>query len=204
MNNDGNHTEPSPSRRDRLKAERRQAIYEAALELFTEKGYDAVRVEEITETVDVSKGTFFNYFPTKEQVLVEYRHAIYDEMRTFSEGLDGDCGHALFRSHFRYLARLLKREGDRYSMLHFATDRHREVRDQDQGRFKRVLQTYARFTRVAVAAGELSAATDVMLFAELVRDLWIGNLHAWIHYGRTYSLEARILKKIEFLFRPVA
>jgi TetR/AcrR family transcriptional regulator, cholesterol catabolism regulator len=59
------------SRRERKKLETREALLDAALTLFREKGYDETTVEEITERADVAKGTFFNYFPTKEDLLGE-------------------------------------------------------------------------------------------------------------------------------------
>jgi AcrR family transcriptional regulator len=59
------------SRRERKKQETRQALLHAALSLFREKGYDATTVEEITEQADVAKGTFFNYFSSKEALLGE-------------------------------------------------------------------------------------------------------------------------------------
>lgn len=57
------------SRRERKKEETRRRIFEAAVELFRSKGFDATTVEEITEKADVGRGTFFNYFPRKESVL---------------------------------------------------------------------------------------------------------------------------------------
>lgn len=59
------------SRRERKKLETRQALLAAALTLFREKGYTATTVEEITERADVAKGTFFNYFPSKEELLCD-------------------------------------------------------------------------------------------------------------------------------------
>ncbi len=41
----------------------------AAMELFSRKGFAQTKVEDITEAADVGKGTFFNYFPSKEHVL---------------------------------------------------------------------------------------------------------------------------------------
>ncbi len=64
------------SRRERKKQETRQRLIETALRLFHEQGYDATTVEQIAEAADVAKGTFFNYFETKEAilpVLVEWR-----------------------------------------------------------------------------------------------------------------------------------
>lgn len=60
---------PRAGRRERRRAEIRERIFRAALELFAERGFLETTVEDITEAADVGKGTFFNYFPTKEHVL---------------------------------------------------------------------------------------------------------------------------------------
>lgn len=71
-----------PSRRERKKEETRRRIFEAAIELFRSKGFEATTVDEITEKADVGRGTFFNYFPKKESVLAylsEERLAVAEE-----------------------------------------------------------------------------------------------------------------------------
>jgi AcrR family transcriptional regulator len=63
-------TEPLRSgRREQAKLERRERIYEAALTLFREQGYESTTVDQITRHAGLAKGTFFNYFPTKDAVL---------------------------------------------------------------------------------------------------------------------------------------
>lgn len=56
-------------RRERKKEETKRRIFESALQLFNEKGFDATTIDDITQRADVAKGTFFNYFPRKESVL---------------------------------------------------------------------------------------------------------------------------------------
>src|SRR5256885_10000810 len=56
-------------RRERRKEETRTQIFQAAMKLFEKKGIFGTTVEEITEAADVGKGTFFNYFPSKEAIL---------------------------------------------------------------------------------------------------------------------------------------
>ena len=60
------------SRRVRRSAELRERLFRAALALFGKKGFAQTTVEDITEAADVGKGTFFNYFPTKEHILMAF------------------------------------------------------------------------------------------------------------------------------------
>jgi AcrR family transcriptional regulator len=56
-------------RRQRRAAETRVRLFRCALQLFSERGFPNVTVEDITEAADVGKGTFFNYFESKDHVL---------------------------------------------------------------------------------------------------------------------------------------
>jgi AcrR family transcriptional regulator len=56
-------------RRERRAAETRLRLFRCALQLFAQRGFPNVTVEDITEAADVGKGTFFNYFESKDHVL---------------------------------------------------------------------------------------------------------------------------------------
>jgi AcrR family transcriptional regulator len=58
-------------RRERKKAATRQALADAALELFLDRGFDKVGVREIAEAADVSTATLFKHFPTKESLVFD-------------------------------------------------------------------------------------------------------------------------------------
>ena len=57
--------------RDRKKHQVRQALVDAAIRLFDERGIDATSVDDIADAVGMSRATFFNHFPYKEAILVE-------------------------------------------------------------------------------------------------------------------------------------
>ncbi|MFF1449731.1 TetR/AcrR family transcriptional regulator [Streptomyces sp. NPDC058274] len=62
---------PTVGRRERKKAATRQAIADAALELFLEHGFERVSVRDIAEKADVSTTTLFAHFPSKEALVFD-------------------------------------------------------------------------------------------------------------------------------------
>jgi AcrR family transcriptional regulator len=76
--------DPGPGRRQRKKQRTRDALIEAAMELFAAKGYERTAVHEITEAVDVSERTFFRYFASKEDLALSF---VRDGATAFAEAL---------------------------------------------------------------------------------------------------------------------
>lgn len=58
-----------PTLRDRKRARTRQAIIDAATELFDRDGYAATTVANIAERAEIGTRTFFSYFTSKEELL---------------------------------------------------------------------------------------------------------------------------------------
>jgi AcrR family transcriptional regulator len=68
--------------RERKKRLMRQQLSDTATEMFVERGFDAVRVAEIAEACGVSEKTVFNYFPTKESLVLDRWDATMTALRT--------------------------------------------------------------------------------------------------------------------------
>ena len=60
---------PGASLRDRKRARTRQALVDAATDLFERNGYDGTTIADIAAAAEIGTRTFFSYFPTKEDVL---------------------------------------------------------------------------------------------------------------------------------------
>jgi AcrR family transcriptional regulator len=58
--------------RESIKQNKREHILKAAIELFTKKGFEMTNVESIARKAKIAKGTFYNFFDKKEDVLLYF------------------------------------------------------------------------------------------------------------------------------------
>ena len=54
-----------------VKIQKRKKIIDKAWELFIKNGYEETKVEDITRELEISKGSFYTYFATKDELLYE-------------------------------------------------------------------------------------------------------------------------------------
>jgi AcrR family transcriptional regulator len=90
-----------PGLRARKKERTHQAISEAAIALFLERGFDQVSVAEVAAAAEISKPTLFRYFPTKEALVL---HRIADHQgesaRVVRDRAPAESPLAALRRHF--------------------------------------------------------------------------------------------------------
>ncbi|MDG5807142.1 TetR family transcriptional regulator [Streptomyces ossamyceticus] len=95
--------------RERKKRRMYETVSEIAIELFLEKGFDAVPVAEIAAAAEISKPTLFRYFPAKEDLVL---HRIADHetesARVVAGRAEGESVVGALRAHF--LAGLARRD----------------------------------------------------------------------------------------------
>src|SRR5690348_3203049 len=63
--------QPPVGLRERKKAKTRAAIRRHALKLFREQGFANTTIDQIVDPLEISQSTFFRYFPTKEDVVLQ-------------------------------------------------------------------------------------------------------------------------------------
>lgn len=69
MSHDDASNDPTAARRARRAAERRAQILEGAVRVFREKGFQRATTRDIAEAAEVSEGTIYNYFKSKDDLL---------------------------------------------------------------------------------------------------------------------------------------
>jgi AcrR family transcriptional regulator len=80
----------------------RAAIAQAAADLFQERGFAAVTIEDVARAANVSRQTVFNYFPTKEQMLFDRQDEVTAALLALvHDHPDGASLVAAFRGHTR-------------------------------------------------------------------------------------------------------
>lgn len=80
------HEEPEDTGlRERKKRLMRRQLSDMATAMFLERGFDGVRVAEIAEACGVSEKTVFNYFPTKESLILDRWNGGRDRLRALAD-----------------------------------------------------------------------------------------------------------------------
>jgi AcrR family transcriptional regulator len=167
------------SRRERKKLETRQGLLEAALALFHEKGYEATTVEDITQETDVAKGTFFNYFPSKEALLNELAVWRVEQLRAALDVTQGAPASPV--SRIKLLMRLLHEQHGRDLQLArqaFATHLCSPSPPPQEVR-RRLFGFFTELVQEAQACGEIRADANPELVSDLLRLSYFRNMIAW-------------------------
>jgi AcrR family transcriptional regulator len=170
-----------PSRRERKKDETRRRIFDAAISLFRERGFDATTVDEITEKADVARGTFFNYFPRKEAVfayMAEAQTAALDEFVPALLNSDLTTRECLARS-MEFAAEYYA--SDRATArLVFAEWIKRDVCAPDEAEAKGRAFMHDLLER-GRTRGELRADVDDVRATALVKGVFLATLFQWLY-----------------------
>jgi len=94
------------SRQARRAARRKAEILEAAAKVFADKGFHRTTTKDIAEAADIAEGTIYNYFASKEDLLInliDWLADLENRRRSYEQGLDIDFRefiHALLMQRF--------------------------------------------------------------------------------------------------------
>ncbi|HXN71869.1 MAG TPA: TetR family transcriptional regulator [Candidatus Acidoferrales bacterium] len=170
-----------PNRRERRRVETQERIYRAALRIFAERGYLETTVEDITEAADVGKGTFFNYFPTKEHVL-----ATYGEERVAAIEAALKRAHSANHSVLAVLKELAtdlagqsSQSPDLLRSIFAAHLSCAPVRAEFQNRLQRARRVLAEIFAVGQETGEIRRDRSAAELARLTHLILMGVTIAW-------------------------
>jgi len=178
----------------------RQRIGEAALALFKEAGFDAVSVDQIVTKAGVSKGAFFNFFPTKADALIVYFRELDGSVAHLRTDLDPRHPLAALTKFFTRTETLLRAEGTLLNSLWQAIWTHPLLMNADRASAERDRRGFADFFTRARALGTVNATVDPVVAADMVGDLWTTSILMWLAAGQSYSFAEAVAPKLQLLF----
>ena len=189
-------TEVTPDRRARRRAEGRQRVFQAAVELFVERGFDATTMDDIADRADVARATVFNYFQRKTAFLDEWsagrRQQALAAVR--SEQLDDHPLPEILNRYMVELARLSTRTRSETVALMGAALHHINLLGNPL-----LAVELSTFVTQARDAGQVRADVDPDLAGLLVATGYFAILTEWISAEPPFDLAARLLQMVSLL-----
>ena len=192
-------------RRQRRAAETRLRLFRCALQLFAERGFPNVTVEDITEAADVGKGTFFNYFESKDHVLGVMAEIQLGKVRE-AVALS-DSGKETIQSVLHRLSLRVGEEPGRSPDLarafissFLASERVRQLIDSNMSEGRKML---AHVVAAGQKRGEIDARLQKDKVALQLQQGFLGTLLLWSLHGEP-ALETRLEETFRYLWRAIA
>lgn len=194
-----------PGRRERHKTATRLRLYEAAISLFAEKGYDKTSIDDIAERADVARATVFNYFERKDKFL----DAWGDERRkSLTVAIMGqNSPEVSTQEQIRQCMRALAHanEQDRHIARTLVTAWVRAGGPVAEEPY--TAHIFAQLVTVGIARGDLRADADPELVGHLLRDIYLGTLYRWLGDDSSvppFDLRDHLLAALDVLLTGLA
>ena len=204
------HPEPtkntvSPGRRQRRSAEIRERLFRAALKLFAEKGFAETTVEDVTNAADVGKGTFFNYFPSKEHILIAFSEMQLSKLQGAVDNLrqNKESMPAFLRALSVRMTEEPARAPDvvrAILLANLSSSSVRQIMRENHGRAHALL---TQLVQVGQDRGEFRRDLPASELAHVFRQTVFGTLLMWSVYGDA-SLSERINTALTVLWMGLA
>ena len=186
-----------PDRRQRRSAELRERLFRAALKLFAEKGFAETTVEDITEAADVGKGTFFNYFPSKDHILLAFGEMQLGKLEGAVE--EARKNNTPMGEFLRSLGALMTQEPTRNpAMIRTILQAYLSstpVRAAMMDLQKRAHALHSQMIQLGQDRGEIRKDLPASELANVFRQTVFGTLLIWSLYG-----DATLLPRLELAF----
>jgi AcrR family transcriptional regulator len=194
-----------PNRRERRSAELRERLFRSALQLFAQKGFAETTVEDITEAADVGKGTFFNYFPSKDHILLAFSDMQLGKLEQSVRELR-DSGQSLKEFMRGLVVRMseepLRNPGMIRAILlgYLSSIPVREAMTAKQERAQRL---HTEIVEIGQSRGEIRTDLPAIEIAYAFRQTILGTLLIWSVTGDA-SLRERIDSALHLLWTGIA
>jgi AcrR family transcriptional regulator len=192
------------TKRQQQKAETARKLFETAIRLFSEQGYEATTVEAITTAAGVAKGTFFTHFASKEAVLGHLGRMQMDSLYSMIEATPDFAAWAIREQLQQILRTLAGNTEHQPAMMRQLTIEvlRRSMFDTEGQAIDELDRLLNGFISVAQERGTLRRDIPSTTLAGLIRGLYFLALFNWLKYG-DQSLTAMTLQYLDFCLEGI-
>lgn len=188
-------TEPKTlSRRERKKSELKEKIYRTAVKFFRSKGFEATNIEDITEAVDVSRNTFFNYYAGKDRVLHEIAQrtvAYYEKMLHEELESPGPVTDKIKRLLVQ-MGRNIQKEKAFYRTIFIEIMRSQVGLVEEEKEYTTIDELLGTLLSRGQETGEIDKELNPYQLAEMLTGVYFLTIIHWLNSKRSYSLSDRL------------
>ncbi|MCX4723189.1 TetR/AcrR family transcriptional regulator [Streptomyces sp. NBC_01306] len=179
-------------RRERNKRQVRAKLYEAAIALFAENGYEGTSIEAITTRADVARGTFFNHFHRKEDLIVEWGERRRARLRDCIEEVNMADGERDAEQRLSgclvALGKMNENDGECTQAMIKAWVKAGYPLSEEPFTAELFADVVAR----GKACGEFSQDIDVAQVGNVLHDVYLGSLYRWCRSGADAQLQSEL------------
>lgn len=197
------------SLREKKKIETKNRIFEVSGKLFKTKGFENTTIDEVTKEAGIAKGTFFNYFPTKEALIFYFAEQkaelIYD--LTENEAIEHLPTKERIKKLLVALAESYEKDKDLTKLLFFEyrryIERSRPVLDKERSPHYRLTKVLLDILQEGIEKRDVKESIEIAMAAETINAVYFHTLMVWLKSENDISFSRDISAKIDLLFEGI-
>lgn len=187
--------------RDLQAIETRKKIYDTAVRLLSEKGYENTTIDDICNASGVAKGSFYHYFKTKSDIIVQTYNDVDERISQEFESLPPDTGvleKIIYAPMFQ--ARYAIEKG-----LNYTTLIYKQQIDTENAFFASDKRAFISFIRKAIQEGQDKGLIRKDISADELSKMVVsfsrGVTYDWCLHDGDYNLEERMHRSMKLLIQ---
>jgi AcrR family transcriptional regulator len=164
-------------RKDQLK----ELIFNTSVQLFKEKGFESVTVDEITQTCGIAKGTFYNYFRKKDEILLQlgtHQMEVVQQVIIYTANKESVKERLL--SIFQELFIFIKENQELAKVLFFEMLRSPQILEQENGKILEFQNALLPIVKEGIANQEIKGSMDPESLSSLFISIYFQSVINWL------------------------
>lgn len=193
------------TRREERKQQTRERLLDAGRTLFTKHGFDHTTIDDIAATALVSRGTFFNYFDSKDAVLAALHQTHMDKLPGIIDGLlasDLTTAERL-RALFDNVVEAAVTLEPYFKATHRELDRDLATPALSAERNERFIVEFERVLEAGIPLGQVRRDYPLRFLSQMVTAVYLTTIRYW-RQNTLFDMELEFRRAAQFIAQAVA